>query len=150
MTKQTEATALAKACEEHLKSGGDAITEAAYASGWQARAGWEKGRQERQVDEETAIRAMWSMDFGHSLMQYAEDAKRGVDSSDHVRRAAYEALRPYLRTPQSAPQLSAEATEGVRFILRKEMDRNPPYRTEGVVDKCHELLSLLAAMQGDI
>ena len=28
--------ALAAACAEHLKSGGDAITEAAFASGWQA------------------------------------------------------------------------------------------------------------------
>jgi hypothetical protein len=37
---RTDHTALAAARAEHLKSGGDVITEAAFASGWQACAAY--------------------------------------------------------------------------------------------------------------
>lgn len=72
------------------------------------------------VDEETAIRAMWSVEFGHSLLMYIEDVKRGIDSSDDIRRAAYKALRPYLRTPQ--PPIPAEQRQELMGIVSKVLN----------------------------
>jgi len=45
-----------------------------------------------QMGEDEAVRAMWSVDFGHKLMECIEDSKRNVDSSDLVREAAFQAL----------------------------------------------------------
>ena len=85
MTNQTEATALAKACEEHLKSGGDAITEAAFASGWQARAEWEKGRRQGTRASEGVKKALRNMLA--VFEEYAEDFEPNSEGVVVVREA---------------------------------------------------------------
>ncbi len=84
---------------------------------------------EQGIDERDALRAMWTVEFGHALMQYAEDAKRGVDSSDQVRMAAIRALAPYLRPATQAAGGDAEAeliTAAINLGLAHNNDVQKP------------------------
>ena len=136
-------------CDNHLCkakpqiAAGDCYQSGGYkAAIFEAMTAWDTRahpHQEAKVDEDTAIRAMWSINFGHSLMQYTEDAKRGVDSSDHVRRAAYQALRPYLHSPSpskenalpcEAPKVlaSGDVVDRIAIALWKDESARAAYR----------------------